>query len=106
MTLREIMAAKAAAAAPAQAPVSTPAQPPTPTPPPVPGPPDRQLGAENDGEHDNVLPMQWPVDPALCEGNQLTVRIDEHNEGWLGIQLKDGRFLPLLRGLRAIGIPF
>ena len=102
-SLKEILAAKAAKSTPPPAAASPPPAAVMPAPQ---GPPDRQLGAKNEGEHDHVLPMRWPVDPATCDGNRLTVMIDEHNEGWLGVMLEDGRFLPLLRRLGALGIPF
>jgi hypothetical protein len=91
-SLRELLAAKASG-------------PPVPTLP-VPQPaPDRQLGTNRPGEHDDVLPMAWP-DPACVDGNKLAVMIDEKSQGWLGVMLPDGRFLYLLGPLASLSIPF
>lgn len=113
MTLRELLAQKAAAAARVESAAApeeeTPGLPAAPAPvrafPPHPAP-DRQLGTREAGQKDGVVPMTWPDDPACCEGNQLAVMIDEEGRGWLGVMQPSGRFIYLLGPLGALGIPF
>jgi hypothetical protein len=96
-TLKEIMAAKAAAQKATHAPVPPPES--------TAIPPREGYLVRQDGTE--PLPNEWPVNPVrFATGKDLIVVQNPHLESYLAIKLPDGEVFYLLGPLQTLNIPF